>query len=94
MFFEVSMPSNLPLPNHDEKYFSDLALSEIKQKINLNFQMAVVVKGGGGAIPGLGGAVNITNSRYPIINKCTAVFMITSIFRVHFDEKCKLGYAF
>ncbi len=30
------MPSNLPLPNHDEKYISDLALSEIKQKIKLN----------------------------------------------------------
>ena len=29
------MPSNLPLPNHDEKYISDLALSEIKQKIKL-----------------------------------------------------------
>ena len=36
MIFEVSMPSNLPLPNHDEKYISDLALSEIKQKIKLN----------------------------------------------------------
>ena len=36
MFFEVSMPSNLPLPNHDEKYISDIALSEIKQKIKLN----------------------------------------------------------
>ena len=30
------MPSNLPLPNYDEKYISDLALSEIKQKIKLN----------------------------------------------------------
>ena len=33
MIFEVSRPTNLPPLNHDEKYISDLALSEIKQKI-------------------------------------------------------------
>jgi len=33
MIFEVSTPTNLPPLNHDEKYISDLALSEIKQKI-------------------------------------------------------------
>ncbi len=36
MIFEVSRPKNLPSPNHDEKYISDLVLSEIKQKIMSN----------------------------------------------------------
>jgi len=44
--------------------------------------MAVVVKGGGGAIPGLGGAVNITNSRVHFV--CTedqkvSAFLLTSL---------------
>tara|TARA_Y100001970_G_scaffold84467_1_gene106635 strand:- start:858 stop:2048 length:1191 start_codon:yes stop_codon:yes gene_type:complete len=33
MIFEVSKPINLPPLNHDEKYISDMALNEIKQKI-------------------------------------------------------------
>ena len=36
MIFEVSRPKNLPVPNHDEKNISDLALNEIKQKIKSN----------------------------------------------------------
>tara|TARA_B100000965_G_scaffold276616_1_gene234440 strand:+ start:1491 stop:2681 length:1191 start_codon:yes stop_codon:yes gene_type:complete len=33
MIFDVSKPINLPIPNHDEQNFSDLALSNIKKKI-------------------------------------------------------------